>query len=176
MCPNCESKMSLKKIMTLLGVLILGIWGFDAYASDAPRKALKAQTKKSVVSMLEINEKLHRSFFNYKAKEVEANAQKLSQAIMEIKDQEIAKLLSFSQKQLQEIKASKDRAANDQHYHLVSMALIHIVNTYDVGSKYNAYSCPMVKKKWLQNSKKMADVHNPYAPNMPHCGSQDSHY
>ena len=49
-----------------------------------------------------------------------------------------------------------------------------VVNTYDVGKKYNAYSCPMVKKKWVQNSKKMAKVHNPYAPNMPHCGSKDT--
>ena len=65
---------------------------------------------------------------------------------------------------------------NNQNYHLTSMALIHIVNTYDVGNEYNAYSCPMVKKKWLQNSKKMAKVHNPYAPNMPHCGGQDSNF
>lgn len=56
------------------------------------------------------------------------------------------------------------------------MALIHIVNKYDLGSKYNAYSCPMVKKKWLQNSDKMAKVHNPYAAGMPHCGSQDTNH
>jgi hypothetical protein len=72
--------------------------------------------------------------------------------------------------------AKTSREENNQNYHLVSMALIYIVNTYDVGPKYNAYSCPMVKKKWLQNSKKLAKIHNPYAPHMPHCGSQDTNF
>ena len=85
-------------------------------------------------------------------------------------------LLTFSKTKLDQIKASNDREDNNQNYHLVSMALIHVVKEYDVGSKYNAYSCPMVKKKWLQNSKKISKVHNPYAPEMPHCGSQDSHH
>lgn len=42
------------------------------------------------------------------------------------------------------------------------MALIHIINTYDVGENYNAYSCPMTNKKWVQNSKKLNMVSNPY--------------
>jgi hypothetical protein len=107
---------------------------------------------------------------------VESNAMNLKKAIDAIEDKEVAKLLNFSKGKLKEIKASNDREVNNKNYHLVSMALIHIVNKYDVGSKYNAYSCPMVKKKWVQNSSKMAKVHNPYAPNMPHCGSKDSRY
>ena len=63
---------------------------------------------------------------------------------------------------------------NNENYHIVSSALIFVINKYDLGSEYNAYSCPMVKKKWIQNSKKMTKVHNPYAAGMPHCGSQDS--
>jgi hypothetical protein len=45
-----------------------------------------------------------------------------------------------------------------------------------VGEGYNEYTCPMVKKKWVQNSKKRARVHNPYAPEMPHCGGQVTEY
>ena len=138
------------------------------------RKSLSEGTKKSIVSALEANEALHSSFFKYNGKSVEENAMKLKKAIDAIEDKDIAKLLNFSKSKLAEMKASNDRDTNNKHYHLVSMALIHIVNKYDVGSKYNAYSCPMVKKKWVQNSSKMAKVHNPYAPNMPHCGSQDS--
>ena len=57
----------------------------------------------------------------------------------------------------------------------VSKALVHIVRTYDVG-KYNAYSCPMVKKVWVQNSAKQDGVQNPYAPEMPACGTKDTSF
>ncbi len=203
MCPNCEKKLSLKKSFLVLSVVALGLFGMESYASGTQgghdhskmnhskmdhskmdhskmkkgdRKSLSEAAKKSVVSALEANEALHSSFFKYDAKAVESNAMKLKKAIDAIEDKEVAKLLNFSKNKLSEIKASNDRETNNKNYHIVSMALIHIVNKYDVGSKYNAYSCPMVKKKWVQNSSKMAKVHNPYAPNMPHCGSQDSHH
>ena len=195
MCPNCEKKLSLKKTFVAFGIVALGLWGLESYASGnqdhrkmnhgkmdhskmskASRKSLSVATKKSAVSALEANEALHGAFFKYDAKVVEANALNLKKAIDAIEDKEIAKLLNFSQTKLAEIKASNDRETNNKNYHLVSMALIHIINKYDIGAKYNAYSCSMVKKKWIQNSEKMAKVHNPYAPNMPHCGSQDSHH
>ncbi len=198
MCPNCEKKLSFKKSFLVVSVVALGVFGMESYASGTQgshdhskmnhskmdhskmkkgdRKSLSEAAKKSVVSALEANEALHSSFFKYDAKAVESNAMKLKKAIDAIEDKEVAKLLNFSKTKLSEIKASNDRETNNKNYHLVSMALIHIVNKYDVGSKYNAYSCPMVKKKWVQNSSKMAKVHNPYAPNMPHCGSQVSHH
>ena len=198
MCPNCEKKLSLKKSFLVLSVVALGLFGVESYASGThgshdhnkmdhskmdhskmkkgDRKSLSEAAKKSIVLALEANEALHSSFFKYDAKAVESNAIKLNKAIDAIEDKEVAKLLNFSKGKLKEIKASSEREANNKNYHLVSMALIHIVNKYDVGTKYNAYSCPMVKKKWVQNSSKMAKVHNPYAPNMPHCGSQDSHH
>lgn len=192
MNPNCEKKVSLKKAFLVLSVMTLGLFGMESYASgthgshdhskmdhskkmkSGDRKSLTEAAKKSVISALEANEALHGSFFDYDASAVEANAVKLKNAIEAIEDKEVAKLLNFSKGKLTEIKASNDRETNNKNYHLVSMALIHIVNKYDVGSKYNAYSCPMVKKKWVQNSSRMAKVHNPYAPNMPHCGSQDT--
>lgn len=174
-CANCDSKISLKKSLIALAIVILGLWGLDSQAKEA-RQILNESAKKSIISALEANEALHGAFFKYDAKSVEENALKLKKAIESIEDKEVAKLLNFSKEKLSEIKASNDREENNKNYHLVSMALIHIVNKYDVGAKYNAYSCPMVKKKWVQNSSKMAKVHNPYAPEMPHCGSQDSHY
>ena len=198
MCPNYEKKLSFKNSLLVLSAITLGLFGMESYASGTQgghdhskmnhskmdhskmkkgdRKSLSEAAKKSVISALEANEALHSSFFKYDAKAVESNAMKLKKAIDAIEDKEVAKLLNFSKTKLSEIKASNDRETNNKNYHLVSMALIHIVNKYDVGSRYNAYSCPMVKKKSVQNSSKMAKVHNPYAPNMPHCGSQDSHH
>lgn len=136
------------------------------------RKLLDTQTKKGILSVLEENETLHNSFFEYNGNSVEKAAKSLKTKMKNISNPEISKLLKFSITKLDEIKSSSSREDNNQNYHLISMALIHIVNTYDVGKKYNAYSCPMVKKKWLQNSNKLTKIHNPYAKGMPHCGSK----
>lgn len=177
--------MKLIKVTTLALILVSSSFSFaegghnhshSSKKEKSSRKPLSKSEKAQVISVLEANEKLHSSFFKYKASEVEANAKAVSSAILKIKNKEVVKLLKFSTTKLAAITADAKRKANNENYHLFSMALIHVVNTFDVGGKYNAYSCPMVKKKWVQNSKNMNKVHNPYAPYMPHCGSKDSNY
>lgn len=145
-------------------------------SDKSSRESLTPAVRESVISVLEVNSDLHRAFFDYNGQSVEEKAVQLREAIEAISDEEISKLLSFSKVKLSEIKAENTRKTNNKNYHLVSMALIYIINKYDLGSKYNAYSCPMLKKKWIQNSETMPKLHNPYASTMPHCGSQDSHY
>jgi hypothetical protein len=138
------------------------------------RKTLSDESKKEIIAVLDANETLHNSFFKYEADKVEESAIKLDSTISLVKDSDITKLLKYSKTILSKIKAVNTRDINNQHYHMVSMALIHIVNTYDIGGKYNSYSCPMVKKKWLQSSKESDEINNPYAPDMPHCGRKES--
>ena len=52
------------------------------------------------------------------------------------------------------------------------MALIYVINTYDISDDYAPFTCPMVKKKWIQNVKNKPQVRNPYAPEMPQCGGR----
>ncbi len=140
----------------------------SAFSKDA----VDEKTKAEVLKVLEANEALHSSFFRYNAKKVEANAIKTSDAISKISNKEIKKLLENSSKMLKSIKSDADREANNVSYHQASMALIYVINKYDLGKKYSGYRCPMVKKKWVQNTEKMAKVYNPYAPGMPHCGGK----
>lgn len=136
------------------------------------KEAVDEKSRAEVLLVLEANEALHASFFKYNAKDVEANAKKTSAAISKISNKEIRKLLQNSSKMLDSIKSDADREANNVSYHQASMALIYVINKYDLGEKYSGYRCPMVKKKWVQNTEKMARVHNPYAPGMPHCGGK----
>lgn len=140
------------------------------------RVSLDSKTKMEVINMLKANDELHTSFFNYDAKKVEKAAEKLKTTISKISNNEIEKVLSFSKGKLAKITSKNDRDSNNQNYHLVSMALIHIVNKYDVGKEFNSYSCPMVKKKWLQNSTIKGKTNNPYAPGMPNCGVKESNH
>lgn len=144
--------------------------------SKGKRKKLSAETKKSVIAVLEANEQLFDSFFNYDEKKMASAAANVSKKIDQINDKEIKKLLTFAKTKLSDLQKMNDRKSHNQNYHLVSMALIHVINSYDVGETYNGYSCPMVKMKWVQNSKKISKVHNPYAPEMKHCGGVETFY
>ena len=148
--------------------------GTKLTTTNLKRKALKDEHKKEIVAVFAANEALHAAFFNFNAKKVEAAAKNVAAAISNLKNPKVKKLLNFSAGKLNEMTAEKGQDKLNQNYHLVSMALIHVLKSYDIGKEYNAYSCPMVKKKWVQNSIKMAKIHNPYSAEMPACGSQDT--
>lgn len=165
-----------KLVNVVLSVTLL-VFGNQVFAkSGEMRKPVSPEVKKELLKVFLENERLHSAFFSYdkKSEQIEPLARALSRSIDEISDPSIKKLLKFSQAKLSEISGENKKDENNQRYHLVSMALIHVMNTYDIGDSYSAYSCPMVKMKWVQNSKKVAKVHNPYAPGMPHCGSKES--
>ena len=159
----------LKFILTLL---LLSNLAFGA----TERVKLPEQTKLEIINVLKVNENLHASFFKYNAKEVEKKAKELVTAIDKINNPQVKQLLNYSKAQAGKINSTMDRKQNDRIYNIVSMSLTHLIIKYDLGKDYNVYSCPMVKMKWIQNSKKMAKVHNPYAPNMPHCGERLTDY
>jgi len=128
--------------------------------------------KQEILKVLETNEKLHWSFFKYDGAKVEKLASSIAGQMEKISHKEIKKLLTFAQKQIKTLKAKTPQKENNQTYHMFSMAMIHVMNTYDLGGKYAGYRCPMVRKQWVQNTKKLDKVHNPYAAYMPHCGEK----
>ena len=158
----------------MIRLLILCIViSFSAFAKE--RKALEGKVLGEVNNVFKANEELHQAFFDNKSELIKASVLKVKSAYDQISDQKIKKLLTFSMDKLASV--SKDGNTNNQNYHLFSMALIHIMNTYKIDSAYNAYSCPMVKKKWIQNSKTKLKVHNPYASSsMPYCGDKDTQF
>lgn len=171
--------------MKFLTILLFTVIGFGAKAtnshkhhghqekkSDVSLKTVSKEAKAELKSVLEKYDELHSVFFQYNGKEVEKVATKLKAEINKIQDSDFKKLLSFSAKKLDSLKASSSREENNKNFNIISMALIHVINKYDVSSDHSAFYCPMVKKKWIQNTKKLASVSNPYAPEMPGCGGK----
>lgn len=158
----------IKKILITLTVLL----AFNSWA----RIEMKPEVQKQVQSILKAGDKLHESFFEYDASAVEKAAKDVAQKISELKDPELAKLLKVTKEKLEEIGKEKSESVNKENFYIVSLGLGNVVNKYEVGGKWNIYSCPMVKKKWIQDSSKVSDVQNPYASGMPNCGSKDTDY
>ena len=145
-------------------------------AVHAARAKIADGDKAELMTLLKSYEGLFDAFFNYDSKKVEEQAKKLQQDISTVKSAELKKNLESPKAKLLEIKSTSDREVNNQNMHLVSMALIYLVNKFDIGNDYNVYACPMVQKKWIQNSKRLTRVTNPYDPSMPNCGSQVTEY
>lgn len=143
---------------------------------QSARKTLSEKEKNEVRALLEANDALHSAFFTFDPQSIETKAAQVVTAIQELSNAEVKQKMMYSLEKLKGFRAGVKREELNQSYHEVSMALIHLITTYDVGEGFNAYSCPMVKKKWLQNTAKKKKIQNPYAPEMPACGSKDTRF
>ena len=143
-----------------------------SFAVEDKRKEVSERLKESVLSILEENERLHSSMFEYKKAALKESVEAFKKKAMGIKDKKIEELLKPALRASSELMTNKTKAEDNESYHRLSLSLVKIVESFQIGSTYNIYYCPMVKKRWVQNSKKMRKVHNPYAPEMPHCGGQ----
>ena len=143
---------------------------------EKKRSALSETTKEKLVSLLKSNESLHAAFYEYDAKKAEPQAKKLISIIDSINDAKVDAYLSKAKANLAKISAKNDKDANYELYSDFSDEMVKILTKYDLGTSYNVYTCPMIKKDWIQNSDKMSKVHNPYAPYMPHCGTQKTKF
>lgn len=155
----------------ILIVVSLFIFSLQSHGENK-KQILDKETQKQLENVFIANENLHQAFFDYKNQKTKITglAQKLNQSMEMVSDPDIKKKLIFSQTKLKEITTEATKNDNDQRYHLVSMALIHLLKKYVVGGDYQGYTCPMVKKKWVQ---KAAKAQNPYAVDMPDCGSKE---
>ncbi len=147
-----------------------------AEIAKVERKKIDAKLKATLISVFEVNEALHSAFFTYNADLVDQGAKNLRDAILKIDDKKLKKHFKRTLVQLEKITKDQNQEKNNHQYNLVSKKLVQALGLYDLGDTYNVYSCPMVKKVWVQNSKKMAKVHNPYASYMPHCGTKDTNF
>lgn len=168
MCPDCSNKISLKLVLLLFISLCLGLYAFGADSK------IVVKDQQSLLKVLESNESVHKDLFKYDFDKLNMSVNTLIKSIEAIENPAIKKLLKFSKENLKKALVSEDRETINQSYNLFSMALIHTTKEYKLKTDYAEFYCPMEKKKWIQNTSKVSEVQNPYAANMPNCGTKEA--
>lgn len=191
MCPDCHSSKKISLVLVLVILTIIGVVGSGVFASGehdhskhemsashdkmmGKKKMVSGDINKQSAVALEIYERLHEAFYNYNNQEVVSLSKQLSEKLSSISDKTIQQKLKNkkTRKYLDSIKLSENRSTNNSLFNLASKSIYEVlVSGNGLAKKYSQYYCPMVKKTWIQNSVKMTKVHNPYAPEMPHCGA-----
>ena len=124
---------------------------------------------------LKTYENLHQAFFKYDQKKILTLAKDLSDSLKKIEDEKVQKQLEKDNlyKYLESFSKAQNREIQNSLLNSISKKLFDILIEGDKENKeYSLYYCPMVKKYWLQNTIKISEVQNPYAPEMPNCGSK----
>ena len=171
--------------LLLLGILSIALPVFaqhnhdhhhDNHAkSEVKRQSLSSKDKSVLSEILAKNDLLFNSFLKKDKDLIEKYAKELS-ALVSTADSSIVKQVKAKASSLNNIKSSNKNEDNLNAYESFLNPLITLVQQYDVGGKYNVFSCPMVKKSWIQDLKTNKDVKNVYAMDMLECGSQDTHF
>lgn len=143
--------------------------------AEVKRQVLSSKDRSILLEILEKNDLLFNSFLKKDQDLIEKNAKELS-VLLAKTDNSIMKLVKEKASSLNGIKSSNKNEDNLKAYESFLNPLLALVQQYDVGGKYNVFSCPMVKKSWLQDLTTNKDVRNVYAMDMLECGSQDTHF
>lgn len=143
--------------------------------SGVKRKSLATQDKVEAVEVLAKNDLLFNAFLKKDAAAIEKHAKEL-QKLVSAKKSPLLKEVKAQAGKLNSIKASNSNETNLTAYEAFLNPLIKVVQEHEVDTRYNVFSCPMVKKSWLQDVKVNKGVKNVYAMEMLECGSQDTHY
>jgi hypothetical protein len=141
--------------------------------SSAHRKPIEGKDKSAVLEVLAKNELLFNAFLKKDSALIEKHAKEL-QGYIGRTHAPLLKNVKLNISKLSSIKSSNTNEDNLKAYEAFLNPLIKVVREYDVGRKYNVFSCPMVKKSWLQNTDLNKEVKNIYAIDMLECGSQDT--
>jgi ribonucleotide reductase beta subunit family protein with ferritin-like domain len=165
----------MKKLFYLVTLFCFSFLIFSSWAKDS-RRPLGSELKTQLMKVFEQNEKLHAAMFKYNKEKLVQETTLFKKLLREIKASDLSKQLTPALSSADELISSQDKAKDNESYHRLSLVLVKIIESYNLGSTYNIFYCPMVKKRWVQNSQKMKKVHNPYAPEMPHCGGQISEF
>ena len=143
--------------------------------SSAKRKELSENEKKVVMEALQKNDDLFNAFLKKDAKAIA----KAAASLIDLISKSDVKALAEAKKKvdaLSKINASNPQDKNLASYEAFNNSLLDVVKTYDVGTKFNIFNCPMVKKSWIQNVDTNKDIRNVYAMEMLECGSQETHF
>lgn len=145
-------------------------------SEEFDRKKLSMDVKTQLREVYRRNDKLYQLFVDEKYDQVKKQAEEVALAIEKIESEDVTQLLNFTKKNLRDLEGELDLDVLHEAYSMISTALIHVLKTYDVGPGYNAYYCPMVKKRWVQNSMEVSDIQNPYDKSMRMCGDQETSF
>jgi hypothetical protein len=143
--------------------------------SSTTRKVLIENEKKIVLEVLQKNDDLFNAFLKKDSKAIVKTADSLRNLISKSE----IKVLAETKKKadsLSKINSSATHEENLASYEAFNNSLLNVVKTYDVGSKFNIFHCPMVKKSWIQNVDTNKDIRNVYAMEMLECGTQETHF
>lgn len=155
-------------------IILLSLVCISNVAAD--RRKLPSKTKEQMLEVLKKHEGLHMAFFNYDQAKIKEQASILSAQVRKVGVSQVKKYLTKMYKELDDLQAATNKKDSYKLYDSISQKFVKIVSIFNTGKDYNIYSCPMVKKKWIQNTTKLRRVHNPFAPEMPHCGQRDTDY
>lgn len=157
--------------MKFLLLAILSITSLYANDGLVKRKTLNESDKKLIVELLKKNDVLFNAFLSRDGIAIEKSAADLSTLMSQIDSKILGNVKKESSK-LSKIKDTNTDEVNLTSYEAFLNPLVEVVKAFDLGDQFNIFTCPMVKKSWIQDVATNKEVKNVYAMEMLECGSQ----
>ncbi|OFZ14920.1 MAG: hypothetical protein A2X86_06205 [Bdellovibrionales bacterium GWA2_49_15] len=143
---------------------LFSLFSMVSYGATSP------ETQKYLVNLLKANDSVHSAFVKNDeqgVKPVWANFEKVlsGSAPNELKE-------FVSESKVATVKLVSASAFDEKRklYGDVIKPIVAMLQKFGPIDSYKVFTCPMVKKDWIQDTKLNSEVQNPYDPKMVKCG------
>lgn len=139
--------------------------------------ALEKEVEEQALKIFEANFQLHQAFVKddieliqqqaFNLREVTSQAVAAQPSLVELaKVDETLKQMA-TQKEVEQLATS---------FAVVNQVMVDFLLANELSAAYNIYYCPMVDKRWIQDSAQVLEVQNPYALYMLKCGTKETSF
>lgn len=141
------------------------------------KTALEKEVEEQALKIFAANFQLHQAFVKDDVELIQQQAVNLREVTTQAiaaqptlvalaKVDDTLKLMA-TQKEVEELTTS---------FGQVNLVLVDYLLAHELSGAYNVYYCPMVDKRWIQDSAQVLEVQNPYALYMLKCGTKETSF
>lgn len=149
----------------------------EANEAKGEKAALEKEAQAQALNIFAANFQLHQAFIKddveliqqqaFNLREVTTQAVAAQPSLVELaKVDETLKQMA-TQKEVEQLATS---------FALVNQVMVDFLLANELSAAYNVYYCPMVDKRWIQDSAQVLEVQNPYALYMLKCGTKETSF
>ncbi len=143
---------------------VFALFSYTSFAAGSP------QIQKYLTTLLKANDAIHTAFIKNDEPGFKTALAGLDKVLGEARVDELKQFVTESKSASAKLVSAANFDEKRKLYGDVVKPIVAMLQKYGPIESYRVFTCPMVKKDWIQDTKIASKVQNPYEPKMVDCG------
>ncbi len=145
-------------------ITFFALFSMSSYGATSP------EIQKYLANVLKANDAVHSVFIKNDEQGFKMVWDGFEKALSQTRPDELKELITESKSASSKLMTATSLDEKRKLYGDVVKPIVLLLQKYGPIESYKVFTCPMVKKDWIQDIKVVSQVQNPYDPKMLKCG------